>query len=422
MELLKGIQNWFGKTAGNVAVSFALGALAMTAAGGGAIDYARKINAKSGLQAAADNAATAAARQLQLSGANIADIKAIAASYVKAGVKDSDGPVSTNTVVDKPNGTVDVTVKINIKTPFFDIAGLGNNGTVTATSRARILGGLPLCVLALEETKDKSIAAYSKAKLTATGCSMHSNSISSKAIEAWGNSELKAGMTCSAGGAAGGSANYTPAAVTDCPRVPDPLKDRIAPSVTGCDFTNFEIDSGTHDLQPGTYCGGLKIYSNTVANFLPGIYIIKDGKFEADAQSTLSGTNVGFFFTGANAQLAFNGQTSVSFTGRKDGNMAGLLFFEDPNQPANLTHQITSPNVTKLEGTIYFPKGTFHIASNPTGPAGTVAAGSAYTVIITKFLLMTSGPNLVLNTDYASSQVPVPTTIARMSGDIILAR
>lgn len=83
--------------------------------------------------------------------------------------------------------------------------------------------------------------------------------------------------------------------------------------------------------------------------------------------------------------------------------MAGMLFFEDRAATGNPRHRILSDDARMLLGTIYLPKGRLQIdASKP------VADRSAYTVIVAQRLELYAGPNLVLNTDYGSTDIPVP--------------
>jgi hypothetical protein len=65
----------------------------------------------------------------------------------------------------------------------------------------------------------------------------------------------------------------------------------------------------------------------------------------------------------------------------------------------------------------YMPASTLHIdAQNP------VADESAYTVIVVHRLQLFSGPNLVLNTNYGASDVPVPKGVGPLSSSISLVQ
>ena len=66
-------------------------------------------------------------------------------------------------------------------------------------------------------------------------------------------------------------------------------------------------------------------------------------------------------------------------------------------------HQIFSDNARNLLGTIYMPQG--EIIIDATKP---IADKSAYTVLVVNQLHLYSGPNLILNTDYSATDVPVP--------------
>ena len=67
---------------------------------------------------------------------------------------------------------------------------------------------------------------------------------------------------------------------------------------------------------------------------------------------------------------------------------------------------ITSNKARKLLGTIYLPNGNLIVDAN-----NKVADASAYTAIVVRRLRLSKGPNLVLNTDYDRTLVPVPSGV-----------
>jgi hypothetical protein len=121
------------------------------------------------------------------------------------------------------------------------------------------------------------------------------------------------------------------------------------------------------------------------------------------SKTTLQGTNVGFYLTGTNAVITFGGLSNISLTAPNSGAMAGLLFWEDASVQALQTHSIQSNNARVLLGTIYLPRGILSVTSNTP-----VADQSAYTVIVARRLNLSSSPNLVLNTGYGATDIPVP--------------
>jgi hypothetical protein len=139
----------------------------------------------------------------------------------------------------------------------------------------------------------------------------------------------------------------------------------------------------------------------------------------------LKGANVGFYFTGTVAPdengvvapMRFMKESVVEMTAPKTGAMAGLLFREDPNAPADRRFEVVSDSARRLVGTIYLPRGIFSVSANQP-----VADKSEYTAIITKRMELFQAPNLVLNTRYADTDVPVPPGIGPNSGLTQLTR
>ncbi len=92
--------------------------------------------------------------------------------------------------------------------------------------------------------------------------------------------------------------------------------------------------------------------------------------------------------------------------------MSGILLWRDrtnnvadrmAGKSSSATNAINANRATKLTGTIYLPEGQLYI-----GAKAPVAQVSDYTVILARRLELFDGPNLVLNTNYAGSDVPVP--------------
>jgi hypothetical protein len=165
---------------------------------------------------------------------------------------------------------------------------------------------------------------------------------------------------------------------------------------------------------------------------------MNNGPLIVQDSATLIGQSAGVYFTGSQGGLRFDPNTTISMTAPKDGVMAGFIFFEDRNvsspvalplgplgapppppygsQPMR-TYQISSNNASQFLGTFYLPAGRLIIdASKP------VAAQSAYTVIVSRQLLLLNGNNLVLNSDYSSTDVPVPEGVGNATQKVRLAQ
>jgi hypothetical protein len=162
---------------------------------------------------------------------------------------------------------------------------------------------------------------------------------------------------------------------------------------------------------------------------------------------SITGANVGFYFAGLQTGLLFDKTSFIDLTAPKDGDMAGLLFFEERTPLASLTSSVTSlvrllpldgkglakpppggglvareyriisDNARNLLGTIYLPIGRLVIDANKP-----IADMSAYTVIIARTINLYDGPNLMLNAQYGATDIPVPRGVGPSSADTQLTQ
>ena len=191
---------------------------------------------------------------------------------------------------------------------------------------------------------------------------------------------------------------------------------------------DVEIKEGRHTIQPGYYCGGLKIEKTAHVTAAPGIYIISGGKLEVKDEATLQGEYVSFYFADDDAGFEFKDEAVVELTAPNDGPLAGILFFEDRAAKAGRDFKISSDSVRKLIGTIYLPRGVFKASATeadeipiPGAPLEIIAAASTYTVIVASVIEL-DGVNLVINADYGASDVPVPAGLGPNSAQVQLSK
>lgn len=202
----------------------------------------------------------------------------------------------------------------------------------------------------------------------------------------------------------------------DCPAIPNPMADRDPPPVDPlCRATDKRVEANA-TLQPGTYCKGLFIGADARVTFSPGVYVIKDGVLRIDSNADVWGRNVGFHFVGNEARFEFTSNAGVNLGAPKDGPMAGILFYGDPNGTTEREFKITSNYANTLVGTIYLPKDRFVVDSSQP-----VADQSAWTAIVVKRMTLLAQPHLVLNTNYSQTDVPVPQGFSG-SSDVRLSR
>lgn len=406
----------FGCVRGNVATMFAVGLPGLLTAIGVASDFAVMEMKRTSLQAAADASALAAAKELSIASSTDTAVLNAANNYVAAQLKASDAAAVVTPSVNRTAGSVTVAIS-EAWTPFFMHFIASGVTPINVSATAKLAGSTNVCVLALNTADHKTMHLDTSAKLTANGCGVYSNANHNHAIWVDNNAVIKATLTCAVGGVklkAGSS--VTPAAVTNCPPVADPLASRPKPAISAsCTYINLVVTSGTMALTPGHYCGGLKIGGAAQVTLAPGTYVISDADLEVSGNASFTGTHVGFYLDGPGARLNLRDAATISLTGAINAEMAGLLFFEDPAAPLGRQHHIASTNVQNLTGTIYLPQGYLLV-----DPNSMVAGSSAYTAIITNRLEMTAGPELILNSDYGSTDVPVPAGI-KSSASVVLS-
>ncbi len=407
---------------GNMAVIFALTLPAIVGGAALAVDIGRLVEERSNLQAVADAAALAAANELYLANTDEQQVLSVAESFARANAADETGTLIVAASIKRdgkssPVGNaVDVTLSksVHVTIAHYVAPSLVD---ISVYSRARVSGGTRICVIGLADDNNSTILLDDSATMTAPTCSVYSNSTKEKGLSAVKSSYLRSEMTCSAGGVDGGLSNFRPAALTDCPQIEDPLERRAEPSVGPCSDTKLIIKDQSRTLMPGVYCGGLKITGSASVTAKPGVYVIKGGNLIVDKTASLSGQNVGFFFAGKNSTFTFSKEAAVDLTAPKSGEMAGLLFFQTRSANSNQTFRITSNYARNLIGTIYLPTGVLVVDADMA-----VADKSAYTAIVVKRLELKSTPNLVLNTNYNLTDVPVPDGVGEVKGGVFLER
>ena len=405
---------------GTVMMMFSLALPVLLGAAWFAVNLSYIASQRSDLQAAADAAALAAAKQMTLSGQTTATIQQVASNMALANIPASTflaSPDVIGTNVNTAGSSVSVTITRTLAPIMGANFGVFDN-VISVTSTAQYKSS-PICALILDPSGAAALDLKASSSLSGPGCSVISNSTSSTGITSTSTGAFTTSKTCSAGGYTGNG--FSPQPITDCPTVQDPLATRSPPSNVNnaCDHTNFKVLFAVQTLQPGVYCGGITI-SLGVVTFAPGDYIIRGGSLDVAIAAGVSGTGVGFYFTGG-ATINARALSSVKLSAPSDPNdaMVGLVFWEDPKNSsgAQLTHTIASDFGESLEGTAYFPQGSLHVAGN-----AKVGHTANYTIIVAHDLTIDQTAQLVLNTNYMSSSVPVPTGVGNTGGQLSISQ
>lgn len=366
------------------------------------MDYALAAKQRAILQRAADAAALAGAKELSMSDAKresvAAAVKAMVEHFVKENTAGGNVTPSVHTKI--ADQTVEVSVAAGYKSLFGDAIGLSVE-EMQVRAVARIAGQPNICALSLEARELGAVALSGRASLVGNNCAVFSNSRSTAGLTVTEGAKLTATTVCSAGGVVGND-NVNPAAYVDCPQFDDPLASRPEPDSNACDHRATVILNQERTLNPGVYCLGLTIAGFSRVTFNPGVYVIKNGPFLVSAQSMIKGYGVGFHLSGTSF-FTFDPLTKIELEAPKSGPMAGLLFFGSRFQSKLLVNTILSSNAQIMLGTIYLPNTSLVVTS-----LARVGSKSAYTAIVARRLVMLDGPEMVLNSNYQDTDVPVP--------------
>jgi hypothetical protein len=431
--------NQSGATLVMFGVSLPVVALAVAVA----VEYASLANRRATLQVAADSAALAAATELSLANTTDQRVEAVAKSVAnaklyEAGVAAGNAAAAVSAQVIEERAAVRVSIAENVPSMMGRIMNLASTD-LGAKAVARTAGRTRLCLLGLSTSTRGVVHLEKDARVTAQGCAIYSNSKHRSGLVGDDNATASASLICSAGGFSGRRAQFTPSPTTDCPVLADPLQAQVAPPVGACTSHNSDkvIKGGAVSLAPGTYCGLTITTGAQVTLQKDGIYVFNNGPLIVEKMSSLTGTNVAFYFTGDKAGLRFDTDTTISLTAPRSGAMAGILMFDDRNvgdpiiPPLGLNlgvpplplgvklrqYRIISDDARVLLGTIYLPGGRLVIDSKKT-----VADRSAYTVIVANRVELYEGPNLILNTDYSSTDIPLPKGVGPQNGQVSLVQ
>jgi Flp pilus assembly protein TadG len=400
---------------GAVIMIFALATPAVIGGALFAVDVASMARHHAQLQNVADTAALSGAKELHLyrddEGPLETGVRERALAILAEKGIGRDDP-SVEVTIDREQATVTVTVGATPSTLVLDEVGYGTHMDATAVAHA--FGSARLCVLALD-TAGTAIAANRIASINAAECAVQSNSGEPNSITLDLLSHIEALGICSSGGVSGPSNGFSPAAETDCPPIEDPLVEHTLPAVGPCNYTNLTILL-PRTISPGHYCGGLTLGPLALVTARPGEYVISGGSLVLGPASSLTGEGVSFRFVDADSTFIFGVGSIVSLSAPTTGPMAGYLFFQDPGIEEGRRFRILTDLATKLLGTIYLPSGTLEI-----DVIGLVAAQSAYTVIVADKLDI-NGADLVINSDYGATDVPVPSGVGPLAGEVALSR
>lgn len=389
---------------------------------GFAADYSAATSGQQRLQSVVDSAALSIAREMTVTSVDNTRAQALAEQYVAANIPaNTPYKIVVAAALAEANMAVKVVGQQQVATPFGLLERFAGVSIISASALARVTASSSpqkLCLVSLGEQVDGGIFLHNGSVVTAPGCMLQSNSTKPEAVIINAGSSVKAGLVCARGGVKNMASLVEASLVSDCPAIVDPLANKPEPVVSnGCDFKKLVVDAGVKTLQPGTYCGGLEIKANAKVTMNPGVYQFKNGFFLVKDFAEVRGNGVTLLFNGGGAYFRFEDSALIELSAPASGSTAGMLIWElrgfvpSGTTQTNSTsksknsneHHISSDRARQLTGTIYLKQGLLMIDSKKP-----IADQSPYTILVVNKLDLYDGPNLVLNSNYAGSVIPVP--------------
>lgn len=348
------------------------------------------------LQAAVDAGALAGAQRFSVANVNSGDIQSAAINTANANLNSNfHGTGVTYTVTeDTSNASVTVTATAQ-HIPLLGIMGFGS-AALHATATADALGSVPLCILQTGTDKnDQGLSAKDHSIIRATGCAVQANTD----IKVDPNAVIQAARVQAAGTITG---PVSPAGFPGSLTIADPFASMNLQPPLDCIGKPLQYKVLTYTtlvLLPGVHCEQYDIQTGATVQLLPGEHWFMND-VNAHDNAVIQGDDVVMLFD-STKKVSFFDKAQVRLTARKSGPFAGFLIATTRNNIQEF--DIDTNNASQLLGTIYIPSAKLVIDTT-----GNVAQDSAWSIIVADNIELHHNPNLVINTNYVGSGVPVP--------------
>jgi hypothetical protein len=317
-----------------------------------------------------------------------------------------------------------VEVIITQAEPTYFMRALGHSSMNVSTRAVSGVMNANGCIYALDPSAAKAFSASNGVNI-GSSCGIFVDSNNSDAFDVVGGATIKTTAVGIVGAAAvnnGGSVqNMSGGSLTPTQNiapVADPLAHINAPSVGACTYTGTQTYSsytasqsppysGNYVVNPGVYCGGIRVSNGVSIVFNPGTYILAGGGMSLqNGGGSATGSSVTFYVTtgtragysGANSTYAgitiANGVT-VNFAAPTTGgtnSLEGMLFFQDRSVPVGSAASAFAGGADMtLSGALYFPTTALNYSNGVNG---------AYTILVADTLIFTGGATM--NNNYTS--------------------
>lgn len=378
---------------GGLAVIFAISAPVLALVVSGAVEMAEVVRTKAHLQSIVDSSALAGAQQLLVDRSQATRERARVSADRQAIEAAPKWVIDTKAQADLGTGSLTVDLGANRPSLFGNLLPPGGF-QIKLSATAVALGSRPLCVLGASSSGADVLGLDKYANMSAANCLVQSNA----GIQVKDGARMSAGAIRSVGGASGA---MSPGPVTDAPTVADPFASLSIVVPKNCKGEKLELDTGTTILNPGVHCDKLMLTGYARLFLNPGDHYFVNGGFDVQDDAQIVGDDVVMIFKNQ-YKMKFKDRATLSLAGRTSGQYAGFVLITDRSFKGSFS--ISSDRARKLLGTIYIPNATFDVS----GSSNRVADQSPWTIVVADKLKVSDSANLVINSDYYVSSVPVP--------------
>lgn len=343
---------------GTIAILGALMMMALFGATGLALTYSMAVREQSHHQQALDAAVLAGAG----AGFTATDAERIAAaaSMFAANLKKNSSSqtsaeietLSSQTTFLVEEQVVRGQAAAKAKNFFSGIIG-SESMNVAVASAAQVAISEPVCVLALDRSSPQAIEIYGTATFTAHNCAAQANSADGMGMRQYGAAIARAKQFGVKGGYSGDG--FFPKPITGVPPLNDPYAGVPPPPAGACVDIASKLMHTPAVLTPGTYCGGIRIAANSEIIMEPGVYLMLDGPFRVDSNSTVKGTEVVVAFSGKDSTLYLGSGAIVDLTSPRSGTYMNMQFMQDKNSSNDAWATILGGVRLTFDGVMYFP-------------------------------------------------------------------
>lgn len=356
------LRNFIAADCGGVAVTSALSAVAITGAAGLATLYIQMVDAETVVQSSLD-AAVLGATAMPYSTKADARIAMAAAIYKQnvqgaAGAGQASFDATSNPTFTVLNANVSGSATASVNNTLAVALGISTLKTVVSSAAVRQQSN-PICVLTLSRSQPSTVEIYGNATLAADGCAVLSNSSNGTGIKIYGT---KSSASASQFGVNGGYSGdtWTPQPITAVSRVEDPFADVPFPTPEPCMNVSSRLGQGSYTLNPGTYCGGLRLGAHANVTLNPGVYTMLDGTLSIGSGAKVQGEEVMIAFGGRDSYLHALSGAEMNLTSPRTGTYKNMQFMSDRDLSQSKFNQewatILGGAKLKYDGVMYLPE------------------------------------------------------------------